>query len=158
LRLRCVVRRPRSLRVTARCHEWQCAREHVAKGFANPGRSWGAAQILIALALAEAAAVTMKVPYWRLATEVVSARQGVLRLSTFTAPPKRVGSCATRSKVASRSRSNRSCVANARHTAGSPTTPPLGFGSFRRLNTGDRHVGLPHQRRPFSGFLTLSTV
>jgi hypothetical protein len=47
---------------------------------------------------------------------------------------------------------------DARHAAGIVTTPPMGFGPLRRLNPGDRCVGLPLRHHPFSGFLTLSTV
>jgi hypothetical protein len=41
---------------------------------------------------------------------------------------------------------------------GNSTTTPMGFGSFRRLNPGDRCTGLPHPHHPLSGFLTLSAV
>lgn len=39
------------------------------------------------------------------------------------------------------------------------TTPPMGFGSFRRRKPGRSYcVGLPLQHLPLSGFLTLSAV
>ena len=39
------------------------------------------------------------------------------------------------------------------------TTPPMGFGSFRRNGSSDRYcAGLPPQHHPSSEFLTLSTV
>jgi hypothetical protein len=41
---------------------------------------------------------------------------------------------------------------------GSPTTSPMEFGSFRRMNPGDRCTGLPHRYHPLSEFLTLSAV
>jgi len=42
--------------------------------------------------------------------------------------------------------------------SGDPATSPMGFGSFRRMNPGDRCVGLPHRHRPLSEFLTPSAV
>jgi hypothetical protein len=42
--------------------------------------------------------------------------------------------------------------------SGNSKTSPLEFGSFRRLNPGDRCAGLPHRHHPLSGFLTLSAV
>jgi hypothetical protein len=43
-------------------------------------------------------------------------------------------------------------------TAGCSATPPVRFGTFRRGQRGDRHVGLPHRRHPLPGFLTLSAA
>ena len=42
--------------------------------------------------------------------------------------------------------------------SGNATTSPMGFSSFRRLNPGDRCVGLPHRHHPLSEFLTPSAV
>jgi hypothetical protein len=42
--------------------------------------------------------------------------------------------------------------------SGKRATSPMGFGSFRRLNPGDRCAGLPHRRHPLSEFLTPSAV
>jgi hypothetical protein len=41
---------------------------------------------------------------------------------------------------------------------GNPTTSPMGFGSFRRMNPGDRYTDLPRRYRPLSEFLTPSAV
>ena len=50
-------------------------------------------------------------------------------------------------------------VARKRKTrSGNTKTSPLEFGSFRRLNPGDRCVGLPHRHHPLTEFLTLSAV
>jgi hypothetical protein len=42
--------------------------------------------------------------------------------------------------------------------SGNPTTSPMGFGSFRRMNPGDRCTDLPPRYRPLSEFLTPSAV
>jgi hypothetical protein len=42
--------------------------------------------------------------------------------------------------------------------SGNSTTTPMGFGSFRRMNPGDRCAGLPSRHHPLSEFLTLSAV
>ena len=42
--------------------------------------------------------------------------------------------------------------------SGDPTTSPMGFDSFRRMNPGDRCAGLPHRHHPLSEFLTLSAA
>jgi len=42
--------------------------------------------------------------------------------------------------------------------SGNPATSPMGFGSFRRFDLGDRCAGLPHRHHPLSEFLTLSAV
>jgi hypothetical protein len=42
--------------------------------------------------------------------------------------------------------------------SGNPTTSPMGSGSFRRMNPGDRCTELPLRYRPLSEFLTPSAV
>jgi len=93
-----------------------------------------------------------------LATEVVSAIKTPLTRTARSVPPRWFGPHDEHQKLASHPDSDRSHLPNTRHAAGHPITPPLGFGSFRRLNSSDRCIGLPHRRHPLSGFLTLSTV
>lgn len=64
------------------------------------------------------------------------------------------------------SRRARLCLALTSHRSGRkrktrsgcPTTSPMEFGSFRRMNPGDRCVGLPPRHHPLSEFLTPSAV
>jgi hypothetical protein len=71
--------------------------------------------------------------------------------------PKRSGTRTVRSKDASHRRATE--VVRGRKTrSGNSTTSPLELGSFRRMNPGDRCVGLPHRHHPLSEFLTPSAV
>jgi hypothetical protein len=106
---------------------------------------------------AETSNSASKLPFWRLTAEAVSAREGSLG-GGCAIPPAEAGLHAHHHPWdASRRRATE--VERRRKTrSGNATTPPMGFGSFRRLSSGDRHAGLPRRHHPLSGFLTLSAV
>jgi len=72
--------------------------------------------------------------------------------SMTTAASRRIPWCIERFGVfAEQSHRCAVCVRN-------PTTPPMGFGSFRRMNPGDRCTDFPRRYHPLSEFLTPSAV
>lgn len=156
--MRCSERGPKSLLIAARCHKWQCAREHVAEGFARPWPKLGNGAVLVASALAEAAACSTKPPCRRFATEVVKILKGPTECAVACLATEVNGrtSCELDGRLPPDEQPK--LFTSARHITKNPTTPPVGFGSFRRLHPGDRNVGLPHQRLPLSGFFTLSAA
>ena len=73
-------------------------------------------------------------------------------------PPTEVGLHAHRHPADASRRRATEVVRERKTRSGDPATSPMGFGSFRRMNPGDRCTGLPHRHRPLSEFLTLSAV
>jgi hypothetical protein len=98
--------------------------------------------------------VTLSVAHCRSAEQPLGFSRG---LGVCIDLPKRVFAGTVLPKVASHrwaTEVERGCKTR----SGNPTTSPMGFGSFRRMNPGDRCTDLPLRYRPLSEFLTPSAV
>lgn len=133
-------------------------REHRSqRASPGPAPKRGNGCFLGALTAAEAEVAAPKLPFRSHAAEAVCALEGT--------PDLRGSGPAYRSR-SSRDRRPRSCLPPTSHRSGrkrktrsgNSTTSPMEFGSFRRMNPGDRCVGLPPRHHPLSEFLTPSAV
>jgi hypothetical protein len=78
-------------------------------------------------------------------------------LGVLVDSPKRVGASTVLPKAASHLFATE-VVRRRKTRSGNPTTSPMGFDSFRRMNPGDRCTDLPNRHHPLSEFLTPSAV
>jgi hypothetical protein len=154
---RCGVCRPKPALVTPRCHKWRRGREHCRDELRSlPGRSSGAGASSVSRSRPKPLSRHRSYPFGGHRPKP-RAPSGV-PTGTGCLPTHRSELAGTvLPKDASRLRATE--VGRWRKTrSGNSTTSPMGFGSFRRINPGDRCAGLPLRHRPLSGFLTLSAV
>ena len=154
--LRCGGRWPKPLSVTARSHEWRRAREHRSELHLVPSRSLGpgaSSEPDDGRSQGRGSEATLLEVHGRSSERL----PGSLRAS-WSRSVRRSGRLVT---VDSRGASHRfitEVICRCKTRSGNSTTSPMGFGSFRRLNPGDRCVGLPLRHHPLSEFLTPSAV